>query len=108
MMLECCHWYQISLNLKKCIFCAPFGILLGHVVCHDGILLHPTKIMITVNLPPPTIVKQLRATLGQTRYYRIFFKAYALVTAMMEKLMKKDVMFQWMKIFQESMDTLKK
>ena len=26
LMLEKCRRYQISLNLKKCIFCAPFGI----------------------------------------------------------------------------------
>ena len=51
MMLEHCRQYQISLNLKKCIFYAPFGILLGHVVCHDGILVVPTKIVIIVHLP---------------------------------------------------------
>ena len=28
LMLEKCRQYQISLNLKKCIFFAPFGILL--------------------------------------------------------------------------------
>jgi hypothetical protein len=33
MMLHRCRQCQISLNLKKCIFCAAFGILLGHVVC---------------------------------------------------------------------------
>ena len=33
LMFEKCRQYQISLNLKKCIFCAPFGILLGHIVC---------------------------------------------------------------------------
>ena len=33
LMLDTCRQYQISLNLKKYIFCAPFGILLGHVVC---------------------------------------------------------------------------
>jgi hypothetical protein len=32
LMLDKCRQHQISLNLKKCIFCAPFGILLGHVV----------------------------------------------------------------------------
>ena len=66
MMLERCHQYQISLNLKKCIFCALFGIMLGHVVCHDGILVDPTKVVIIVNLPPPTTLKKLRSTLGHT------------------------------------------
>ena len=57
MMLERCRQYQIYLNIKKCIFCALFGILLGHVVCCDGILVNPTKIVIIVDLPPPMIVK---------------------------------------------------
>ena len=56
MMLDCCHQYQIALNSKKCIFCAPFGVLLGHVVCCDGILVDPTKITIILELPPPTSV----------------------------------------------------
>lgn len=33
LMLDTCRKYQISFNLKKCIFCEPFDILLGHVVC---------------------------------------------------------------------------
>jgi hypothetical protein len=37
LMLDRCRQYQISLNLKKCIFRAPFGILLGHVVCKQGL-----------------------------------------------------------------------
>jgi hypothetical protein len=32
LMLDRCRQCHILLNLKKCIFCAPFGILLGHVV----------------------------------------------------------------------------
>jgi hypothetical protein len=38
LMLDRCRQCHISLNLKKCIFCAPFGILLGHVVCKQGII----------------------------------------------------------------------
>jgi hypothetical protein len=30
--------FQISLNFKKCIFCAPFGIQLGHLVNKQGLL----------------------------------------------------------------------
>jgi len=32
LMLYTCRKYQISLNLKKHIFCVPYGIMLGHVV----------------------------------------------------------------------------
>jgi hypothetical protein len=33
LILDRCRQCQISLNIKKCIFNAPFGIFLGHVVC---------------------------------------------------------------------------
>ena len=41
--------HQISLNLKKCIFFMPFGILLGHIVCKQGLMVDPVKIAIIVN-----------------------------------------------------------
>ena len=56
MMLGRCHQYQITLNSKKCIFCAPFGVLLGHVICRDSILVDPTEVAIILDLPPPTLV----------------------------------------------------
>ena len=94
-MLGCYKQYQIVLNSKKCIFCAPFGVLLGHIVCHDGILVNPTKVAIILNLPLPTSITQLRSMLGHTCYYRKFIRGYAEITAHMEKLLKKDTKFQW-------------
>jgi hypothetical protein len=32
LMLDRCRQCQISLNLKKCILCMPFGIVLGHII----------------------------------------------------------------------------
>ena len=56
-MLDRCMQYQILLKLKKCIFCTPFGILLGHVVCKQGLLVDPTKIAVILELEPPTSVR---------------------------------------------------
>ena len=93
MMLAHCRQYHIALNSKKCIFCAPFGVLLGNIVCHDGILVDPTKVVIILDLPPPTSVTQLKSVLVHTGYYKKFIKGYAVITAPMEKLLKKDVKF---------------
>ena len=68
MMLGRCCQYHITLNSKKCIFCAPFGVLLGHVVCRGGILVNPAEFVIILDLPPPTSVMQLRSVLGHTCY----------------------------------------
>ena len=108
MMLERCHQYQIALNLRKCIFFAPFGVLLGHVVSHDGIFVDPMKVEIILDLDPPTSVTQIRSTLGHMGYYRKFIRGYVEITALMEKLLKKDARFEWNENYEESLDKLKK
>jgi len=65
-MLDMCRRYQIMLNLKKCSFCVPLRILLGDVVCKQGLMVEPTKIAIIVNMEAPRSIKQLRVTLGHT------------------------------------------
>jgi hypothetical protein len=57
LMLDKCRKYQISLNLNKCIFFSPFGVLLGHIVCKQGLLVDPSKISIIVDIPLPTTVR---------------------------------------------------
>jgi hypothetical protein len=107
LILDMSRKFQISLNIKKCIFNAPFGIFLGHVVYKQGLLVDPAKIVASVNLPPPKLVHQLRDTLGHTCYYRKFIKIYTEITAPMEKLLKKDIKFQWNDECQQSLDILK-
>ena len=93
-MLERCRQHQIALNSKKCIFCAPFGMLLGNIVCKEGMLVELIKIVLILSLPPPTNVKMLQATLGHTGYYRKFIKVYGAITTPMEKLLKKDAAYE--------------
>jgi hypothetical protein len=56
LMLERCRQYRISLNIKKCIFSTPFGILLGHIVCKQGLIVDHENIVVIVSLPPPKSV----------------------------------------------------
>jgi hypothetical protein len=76
LMLEIFMHCQISLNIKKCIFGTPFGILLGHIVCKQGLLVDPTEIAVIFNLPPPKSMCQLRETLGHIGYYKKFIKGH--------------------------------
>jgi len=95
------------IELEKCVFCVPFGILLDHMVCKQGPMVDPTKITVIVNLEASRNVKQLCATLGHTGYYRKFIKAYSQITMPMEKLLKKDTTFCWDEECQRSLDVLK-
>jgi hypothetical protein len=107
LMLDRCRKCQILMSLK-CIFCAPFGIFLRHVVCKHGLLIDLTKIAVILDLEPPTSVIKMRATLGHTRYYRKFINGYAQITTPMEKLLNKEAKFQWNEDYQRGLDTLKK
>jgi hypothetical protein len=93
MMLDRCRECQVSLDIKKCIFSAPFSILLGHVVCKHGLLADPAKIVVIVNLPPPNSVFQWKSTFGHTEYYRKFIRGYAHTTIPMEILLNKDTKY---------------
>jgi hypothetical protein len=57
LMLDRCRQCHISLNSKKFIFCVPFGILLDHVVCKHGLLVDPSKVVVILDLHPPTSVR---------------------------------------------------
>jgi hypothetical protein len=43
----------ISLNLEKCAFCVNLGILLGHIMCDDDLLVNPCKITTITIMPTP-------------------------------------------------------
>ena len=70
-------------------------------------MVDPMKIALILNLEALRGVKQLRATLGNTGYYRKFIKGYAQITVPMEKLLKKDVTFCWNEDCQKRLDVLK-
>ena len=76
-------------------------------MCKEGLLVDPTKITLILILPPPTNVKMLRAMLGHTGYSRKFIKGYIVITAPMEKLLKKDATYEWTQECQGIFDTLK-
>jgi hypothetical protein len=95
LMFDICQELQISLNLRKCIFCVPHGIFLGHIVCREGVLVDPTKVATIAHMTPTTSAKQLCSTLGHTGYYHRFIRRYANITAPLENLLKKAEPFQW-------------
>ena len=70
-------------------------MLLGHIVFKKGLLVDLMKIALIFIFPPPTNVKQLKVMLGNTGYYDKLIHGYVMITAPMERLLKKDSMFVW-------------
>ena len=107
LMLERCRQIQLSLNIKKCIFSTPICILLGHVICKEGIRVDLAKIKVILDLKPPVNPKQVRIFLGHKGYYIKFIRNYPNITYHMEDLLMEDVPFHWTKEFQQSLEILR-
>jgi hypothetical protein len=107
LMFERCREFHISLNLRKCIFYVAHGNLLGHIVCREGVLEDPAKVVVIVNMSLPMSAKQLCSTLGHIGYYHRFIRRYANIIAPLENLLKKAETFQWTLECDKSFETLK-
>ena len=108
LMLEWCRQIQLALNVKKCIFSTPIGILLGHLMCKEGIKVNLAQINVILDLKPPINPKQVRSFLEHTIYYRKFIRHYSDITFPMEELLRASVPFIWNKECTKSFETLKK
>ena len=81
---------NISLNLDKCEFIKSSIQFPGHVISSSGIQPDPIKISSITNFPIPGNLKELRAFLGLTGYYRRFSPLYARYTQPLLELTKKE------------------
>lgn len=94
-MLERCQQSQLSLNIKKCIFATPIRILLGHVVCKEGIKVYLAKIKVILDLKPPINPKKIKIFLGHKRYYIKFIRHYSDINYPMHEILRIYVALYW-------------
>jgi hypothetical protein len=105
--LEKCSLNGIRLNLFKNAFCVNSGVLLGHIVCHDSLLVDPWKISAIIVMPPPTNVMEIKQFLGVASFYQCYFQDFANKATPMCKLLKKDENFIWIEACAESWEWMK-
>jgi hypothetical protein len=95
LMFDRCCEIKIYVNLRKCIFIVPHGNLLGHIVCREGVLVDLAKVVVILEMLPPTSDKLLCSTKGHIGYYRRFIRRYVTITTPLEKLLKNYELFRW-------------
>jgi hypothetical protein len=69
--------------------------LLGFNVLHQGIRVHPLKVEVILNLPPPSTLRQLQSLQGKENFLRHFIPNYAEITHGFMWLLKKGSEFIW-------------
>ena len=77
------------------------------MITRDGIQLDPEKIKVVQEYPVPRTVKDVRAFMGLTNYYRKFVKDFAHIASPLHDLTKKGAAFLWTEECQNAFETLK-
>ena len=99
--------HNLRLNPGKCEFATEEISYLGHVISPDGIRPDPDKTTSIENFPVPKTLRDIRAYLGLTSYYRRFVKNYSKIAFPINQLLKKDSPFIWTKECQAAFESLK-
>ncbi len=81
--------------------------LLGHIVCHDDLLVDPHNITTIIAMLTPTNVMEIKWFLGAVGFYWCYLWNFASKAAPMCKLLKKDEKIIWIKACAKSWEWMK-
>ncbi|CAM8982831.1 unnamed protein product [Rhodiola kirilowii] len=106
-VLARCVSMNLVLNYEKCHFMVTHGVVLGHIVSHEGIEVDKAKIDLIVTLPYPSIVRDIKSFLGHAGFYRRFIKDFSKKALPLSNLLQKDVPFEFTNQCRAAFDELK-
>jgi hypothetical protein len=87
--------FQWKLNLKKCIFGVPFGLLLVNIVSHDGIWPNPEKVKAVMKMKSPKCVKDIQKLTGCMAALSQFISRLGEKGLSFFKPLKEKEKFEW-------------
>ena len=98
---------NLMLKPKKCHFFKRQVEFLGHIVSQDGVRTDPQKVEAIKEWPIPRRVRDVRAFLGLTGYYRRFIQDYGKIAKPLHELTEKNTEFNWTKEREQAFQKLK-
>nr|GFA90725.1 reverse transcriptase domain-containing protein [Tanacetum cinerariifolium] len=107
-MLKRCEDTNLCLNWEKSHFMVKEGIVLGHKIYKQGIMVDKAKVYVISKLPHPTTVKGIRSCLGHAGFYRRFIKDFSKLARSMTRLIEKDTPFIFSQECVDEFQTLKR
>ena len=109
-VFECFRKFKMKLKLTKCKFGRSEIQFLGHIIIHEGIRTLPEKTEEISKIKAPRNADKVRAFLGLLNYYYQFIPAFADLMHLIQKLLKKNIKFEWTeecdKAFRTAKETL--
>ena len=92
-VLQRCEQTNLVLNWEKCHFMANSGIVLGHKISEQGIVVDKAKVDAIKKMPSPEDIKRIRSFLGHAGFYMRFIKDLSKISRPLTNLLQKDVPF---------------
>ena len=98
----------LTLKPSKCEFARDKIQFLGHIVSSQGIEAQPRILRKVQEFQPPKDVKTLKSFLGLCNYYREFVPKFSEVAVPLNRLLQKNVKFEWSETCQTAFEVLKR
>ena len=83
----------LKLGKDKCYFEKQKLAFLGYIIGENRITPDPAKVEKVKNFPIPRNLTELRGFIGLASYYRRFIPNFARITESLNKLLKKDIIY---------------
>ena len=101
------HEFKMKLKLTQCDFGQSKIQFLGHIINHEGIRTLPEKTEEISKIKAPRNADEVCAFLGLLNYYRQFIPAFSDLMHPIQKLLKKNVKFEWTEEYDKAFKTAK-
>src|SRR5262249_519147 len=98
---------QLYANLKKCTFCMESIVFLGFVLSSQGVNVDKEKVKAIKDWPTPKNANNVRSFHGLASFYRRFVRDFSSITAPLNELVKKNVVFKWSEVHERAFNILK-
>ena len=99
--------YDLYLKPEKCEFEKQEMEYLGMIIRQGEVRMDPNKVAAVRNWPTPTTLREVRAFIGFSNFYRRFIQDFSSIARPLHDLTKKDMPWQWHEEQQKVFDTLK-
>ena len=100
--------HKLYAKFDKCEFWLTKVRFLGHVVSASGVSVDHEKVEAVMSWERPKSAFEKRSFLGLAGYYRRFIEDISLLAALMTRLVRKDVKFEWNDLCEKEFQELKR
>ena len=107
-VLQLLRDHQLYAKFSKCEFWLTDVRFLEHVVSTSGVSVDPEKVEAVMSWERPKSVFKIHSFLGLARYYKRFIEDFSRLEALMTRLTRKEVKFDWDNQCEEAFQELKR